>query len=67
MARAQIIGLVLILIGIGLFILGIAAFASNAKMPAYFTSIGKFAFMYWFIFPVLGFCLLITTPKRKKS
>lgn len=66
MSRGKIIGLVLILLGVVLFIIGIAAFASNTRMPAYFNAIGKFAFMYWFVFPVIGFCFLIAAPKKKK-
>lgn len=66
MTKSQIVALLLIVIGVGLFIVGIAAFASNGDMPAYLTSIGKFGFMYWFVFPLLGFCLLLLTPKQKK-
>jgi hypothetical protein len=67
MARSEIIASILIIIGIGLFITGIAAFASNGDMPTYLEPIGKFGFKYWFIFLILGFCLLLMTPKRKKS
>jgi hypothetical protein len=67
MTRSQIVALILILIGIALFIIGVGAFVSNGDMPTYMVSVGKFGFQYWFIFLILGVCLLLMTPKRRKS
>jgi len=63
MTKIRIAGIIVILLGIGMFFIGIAGFSGS--LPNYLRQLGIFSFFSWF--PALIIGIILTAVGRKRN